>query len=338
MNQYLKVFLFSFGSSIILTPLVRKLAFKLNILDHPKSRKIHTKPIPKLGGLAIYLAFLIAIIINLDFNRKLVGVVLGGTIIFLIGIIDDIKHLSARFKLLAQLLASFIVIYFGVYIEVIPVKFLALFFTVFGLVGITNALNFLDNMDGLAAGLTAVSGFSIFLFANQTGQKWVEFLALALIGSSLGFLPYNFKPAKIFMGDTGSTFLGFTLAAVAIMTQWSYRVPAAITIPVFIFAVMIFDTSLITILRIKDGKVKNFRQWIEHADTDHFSHRLVRLGLSQRGAVIFIYICALILGLIANILPKENVRIAYIADMILFIVALTGVIILDRAKNKSRKV
>jgi UDP-GlcNAc:undecaprenyl-phosphate GlcNAc-1-phosphate transferase len=334
MITYFKIFLVSFILALVLTPLVRHLALRFKIFDHPASRKIHSKPIPKLGGLAIYLSFIIATILNLDFNRNLIGVVIGGTLIFLVGIIDDIRHLRAGIKLLGQLLASFIVIYSGVFIEVIPNKFLALFFTVFGLVGITNALNFLDNMDGLAAGIVAIASFSIFLFASNTGQKWVCFLALALTGSSLGFLRYNFKPAKIFMGDTGSTFLGFTLAAIAVMTQWSYCTPVAITIPVFILGVMIFDTSLITILRIKDGKVKNFRQWIEHVDTDHFSHRLVRFGMGQRRAVLFIYLCALILGLTANILPKENVRVAYLADAVLFIVALIGIIVLDRAGKK----
>ncbi len=311
-GQYVKILIISTIASLALVPLARILAIKFNILDHPKSRKIHKQPTPELGGVAIYLAFVIGALSSCDYSHSLRGILIGSTIILAVGLIDDIRHLRASLRLVVQIIASVIVIMHGVVITVFPWSALNVVITIIGIIGITNALNFLDNMDGLAAGVAAICSFAIFTIAYRFGQRWLAFLSLSLMGSALGFLRYNFKPAKIFMGDSGSTFLGFTIAAMSIMATWSQSALVSITVPVLIMGIMIFDTTMITILRVAEGKVCTPRQWLEHADTDHFSHRLVDMGLSQREAVMFIYICNFILAGIAIALPKDGIKTAFL--------------------------
>jgi UDP-GlcNAc:undecaprenyl-phosphate GlcNAc-1-phosphate transferase len=289
-------------------PVVQRLAFRFDILDHPKSRKIHKRPMPKLGGLAMYLAFVVGVLANCDYNEQLKGILVGSTIVLFIGLMEDIKHIRASIRLAFQLLACVITIAHGVVIKVFPWYILNVIVTVIGIIGITNALNFLDNMDGLAAGIAAICAFGIAATAYKSDQWWLEYLSLSLFGAILGFLRYNFKPAKIFMGDSGSTFLGFTIASLCIMSNWSQYKIVAVTIPVLIMGIMIFDTTMITVLRIVEGKVRTFRQWLEHADTDHISHRLSDMGLSQRETVMFLYISNLILVGVAIVLPKDGVK------------------------------
>lgn len=312
-SQYVRVLFVSLIAALILVPVVRFFAFKFNVLDHPKFRNIHKQPMPKLGGLAIYLAFVIGTLSSYDYNTQLKGILIGSSIILLIGLIDDIRYVRASIRLVFQIIASIIVIQHGVIIKLFPGYIINAILTVIGLVGITNALNFLDNMDGLAAGLAGICCFGILAVAYRMGERWLVFLSLSLLGSVVGFLKYNFKPARIFMGDSGSTFLGFTLAAMSVMASWSEYKLIAITTPVLILGIMIFDTTMITALRIAEGKVRTFRQWLEHADTDHFSHRLVDMGLSQREAVMFIYICSLILVGVAISIPANGLRSAFLA-------------------------
>ncbi|MCX5706504.1 MAG: MraY family glycosyltransferase [Candidatus Omnitrophica bacterium] len=313
MSQYFRILFISLIASLILVPLAGFVAFKFGILDHPKERKIHKQPMPKLGGVALYLAFAIGALFSFDYSHQMRGILIGSSIIFFIGLIEDIKHLRASLRLVFQLIASIVVIMHGVVIKVFPSYSANVMVTVIGLIGITNALNFLDNMDGLAAGIAAICSFGIAAIAYRTSQHWLVFLSVSLFGSCVGFLRYNFKPAKIFMGDSGSTFLGFTLAALAIMSNWSESKVVAISIPVLIFGLMIFDTTMITILRIVEGKVRTFRQWLEHADTDHVSHRLVHMGLSEREAVMFLYICNFITVGIAISMPRDGIKTASFA-------------------------
>ena len=324
-SQYLRVLILSLVASLILVPLARILAFKFGILDHPKSRKIHKEPMPKLGGVAMYLAFVIGVLASYDYNTELKGILIGSSIILFVGLVDDIRHLRASLRLFFQIIASVIVVLYGVVIKVFPSYIFNCIITVIGIVGITNALNFLDNMDGLAAGIAAICSFGILAIAYRTGQRWLVFLAVSLMGSALGFLRYNFKPAKIFMGDSGSTFLGFTIASMCIMSSWSVYKMVAITIPVLILGVMIFDTAMISVLRIVEGKVRTFRQWLEHADTDHFSHRLVDMGLSQRETVMFIYICNFLLVSVAISLPRDGVKSAFLALSAYVLICLWGI-------------
>ena len=332
MISYLKLFLISFLITYLCTPIIKRIAIKLGILDHPKGHKTHAHPTPLLGGVAIYTGFVLGTLSSLDYNQALKGILVASTIILFLGLIDDIRHLPASTRLFGQIIASLILVIHGIRIDFFHNFYLNVFATVFGIVGITNALNFLDNMDGLAAGLAAMCSLSIFAIAYQTRQSWLSYLALALAASCLAFLRYNFKPAKIFMGDSGSTFLGFTIAGLAVMGEWSYHLPVTITLPTLIFGVLIFDTTLITVLRIKEGKVRNFRQWIEHADTDHFSHRLVNLGLSQRQAVLVIYFCNLALGIVAILIPKESSLIALLAFSVFLLIVVFGILGLDKAK------
>ena len=334
-SEYIRILILSLLASLILVPLVRFLALKFDILDHPKSRKIHAHPMPKLGGLAIYLAFMIGVLSSCNYNNsQLKGVLLGSSLVFLVGLIDDIRHLRASLRLLIQIVAAYIVISHGVVLKIFPYYALNAIFTVVGIVGITNALNFLDNMDGLAAGLTCICVFGIFAISYHSGQRWLVFLSISLFGSTLGFLRYNFKPAKIFMGDSGSTFLGFTIASMSIMASWSEYTIIAITVPVLILGLMIFDTTMISVLRILEGKVRTFRQWLEHADKDHISHRLVEMGMQQREAVMFLYICNLILVSVAIVLPKDGVKSAVFTLVSYIVVSVWSIKKLHEIKMK----
>jgi len=309
--RWLYVFLLSFLLANLITPIVRRMATRFKILDHPDERKIHRHPIPLLGGLAIYSAFIITVVRNLNFSSELWGVVLGGTIVFLFGLVDDLRGLPARIRFFGQIFATLVIIAYGVRVTVIPhwpgEYILEVLITILGVVGITNAMNFFDGMDGLATGLSIVCVISMIIVGIETGEKWFVFLCAALIGASLGFLPYNFKPASIFLGDAGATFLGFTVAALAIMGSWGqvgYSPIVATATPILILSVLIFDMVYTTVSRIKNGTVRNFRQWLEYAGKDHLHHRLVHLGLTEREAVTFIYALALCLGLGAIVLRR----------------------------------
>ncbi len=336
MHSYQGALFYSFFLTLVLTPLMMWLARRTGALDRPHSRKIHSRPIPLLGGAAIYVAFVVAVLTRWDYSVALKGVLLGSGIIFIMGLIDDFHHIPAIIRLVGQIVAAVILVAHGIVIQSIPNFYLSAFITILGVVGLTNALNFLDNMDGLAAGIAAIASLFFFIIADRTQQIWLGYLTISLAGSTLAFLVYNFKPAKIFMGDAGSTFLGFTLASFAIMGEWSYYRPVAITVPLLILGVLIFDTTLITVLRIKDGKVKNLRQWIEHADTDHFSHRLVGLGLGERGAVFFIYLCSAALGVVAVLLRKTTTVPTLIVVAFLILMAFLGGRKLDKAKLRKR--
>lgn len=337
MFKYVDIFLSSFLVVLFLTPLVRWVAFRIKALDHPSQRKVHRTPTPLLGGVPIYLAFVFAVLSTMDFNEPLKGILVGGTIIFFMGLIDDLFHLPAWVKLIGQIFSAGLLISYGIIFKIIPNLYVSAAITILWVVGFTNALNFLDNMDGLAAGLASISSFLFASIAYQSGQRFLAYLTVALGASTLSFLIYNFKPAKIFMGDAGSTFLGFNLAAFAVMGDWSFHPFVAATIPLFILGVLLFDITLITILRIKDGKVRSFRQWIEHADTDHFSHRLVGLGLTQRQAVLFIYFVNFSLGIWAIALWKaDNTPLSIWAWGCMLTVAFIGGKRLDKAKIKRR--
>lgn len=335
-TQYIRILLISLAASLIFVPIARALCFKFNILDHPKTRKIHKQPMPKLGGLAIYLAFVVGVLSSGDYNIQLRGILIGSTIVMFISVMDDVKRVRASIRLLFQIIASIIVIMHGVEIKLFPNQAINLGFTFLGLIGITNALNFLDNMDGLAAGIAAICCFGITAIAYRGGQRWLVFLSLSLLGSTLGFLRYNFQPAKIFMGDSGSAFLGFTIAAMSIMAVWSEYKVVAIAVPFLILGILIFDTTMITILRIIEGKVRTFRQWLEHTDTDHLSHRLVDMGLTRMEAVMFIYICNLALVGVAISMPRDGIKTALLALSAFIFISLWGIYNLHKIKTAAK--
>lgn len=295
----LKILLISFFESLVFTWIAMKAAAKLGILDQPAARKIHKKPVPLLGGVAVFAAFSLALLLNFRFSLGLKGIVLGSLILMLAGVVDDIRGLSARFRLLLQVLCSSIVIAHGVCLNTFPSAWAAgnvlnIVLTVLWMVGMTNAINFMDGADGLATGMAVIASGAFFFIAYQTGQTYFAFLTMALAGACLGFLVFNFHPAKIFLGDAGSSFLGFSLASLAVMGEWAEKNPiVALAIPTLILAVPIFDIVYISVSRVARGDVKDFQGWIEYVGKDHLHHRLAAMGFSHRESVTFIYlICA----------------------------------------------
>ena len=303
--------LLSFGIGYVSTPLVHWLAHRTGAIDMPAGRKAHSAPTALLGGVAVFIAFALTVLVNFSFSEELKGVVLGGLVIFAIGLWDDIKELPASLKLFAQLLAVAILIYHGVVISFLPdelwgdVGEWAL--TAFWIIGITNAINFLDGMDGLCAGLCSIVSVFFGLVALQNQQDFMVYLALPLVGACLGFLPYNFRPfrsAAIFLGDAGSTFLGFTVAALGVMGDWAGDHAVRLIVPILVLGVPIFDMTFTTFMRVKSGQVRSFKQWIDYTGRDHIHHRLADLRIGRRKAVLVIYIVSIWLGLSA--LALEN--------------------------------
>jgi len=340
--RWLFLLLFSFLLAFLLTLVIRRVARKLKILDIPNERKIHKQPIPLLGGLAIFISYVITIFLNFSFSIELKGIIIGGTIILLIGLIDDIKHLPAKWKLAGQVVASSTLILFGVKLSFLPNVWWGyggeVLLTIIWIVGITNAVNFFDGMDGLAAGLIAIGSLSFFIVAQITGQPYLAYLTIALAGSCLGFLKFNFKPASIFLGDTGSTFLGFTLAGIAIMGGWAERNPkVALSLPLLVLSIFIFDMVYITIARIFKGVVRSFKEWIEYTGKDHLHHRLLTLGFNELQTVLLIYLIAACLGISGiNLRASEDLRI-YLEFIQAFFIFIIIVILMLAGRKLARK-
>ena len=331
---------FSFFMTFILTLVMRRVARKLKILDHPEERKIHERPIPLLGGLAIYISYIVTVFLNFSFSIELKGIILGGTIILSIGLIDDIKGLSAKWKLMGQLVASSVLILHGIKLSFLPNTWWGyggeVILTLIWIVGITNAVNFFDGMDGLAAGLIAVCSLSFFVVAQITGQSYLGYLTIALAGSCLAFLKFNFKPASIFLGDAGSTFLGFTLAGIAVMGGWAENNPrVALGLPILVLSVFIFDMIYITVARVLSGTVRSIKEWIEYTGKDHLHHRLVTLGFNEVQTVLLIYLIAACLGIGGIILrATEDLKIYFGFLQALFIFIIIVILMLAGRKIK----
>lgn len=303
--------------SIGLTLLIRWAGLKLKLVDEPGGRKAHQSPTPFTGGIAIFLAFMIPSLLTIRSDAPVAGVLLPAALIFLMGLVDDVWGLPAWFRLLGQMGAALLLVANGIHVKVfpqlwhgIPLDGLNVALTVFGVVGVTNALNFLDNMDGLAAGLVCTSCLAFFAVAWWTGQRWLGVYAAALMGSCIGFLLFNVRPASIFMGDSGSTFLGFCLAALAVMGEWSRSTIVACCIPVTALSILIFDTTLTTILRIQTGKVRTLKEWIVYAGQDHLSHRMAEITGDPGKAVLMIHAMGGVLSVIAFLLVGANAVVA----------------------------
>ncbi len=263
------------------------------------------------SGLAILLGFWAVSLFNLPWGREFSAIIIGATIIAVLGIMDDVRSLSSRVRLIGQVVASAIVMSSGLIVSFMPRtwwgQLIAIIITLIWILGIVNALNFADGLDGLAAGITFISAVFFFLIAVYLRQTQVAFIATLLGGSCLGFLVWNFKPAKVYLGDGGSTFLGFLLACLALYGGWSDDGSiVALGIPTIILGVLIFDMIYITIARVKNGQVRTLQEWLDYTGKDHFHHRLMSLGFSEVAAVVFIYLVCLILGL--NVLVLEKVH------------------------------
>jgi UDP-GlcNAc:undecaprenyl-phosphate GlcNAc-1-phosphate transferase len=345
--RWAHVLLSSFGFSFSLNPIFSKIACKLNMLDYPNQRKLHDEATPLLGGAAVFCGFLAALLINGIFTAELGALLISSMILFGIGVLDDYRNISAGIKLLTQLICGILVISGGIVLRVIPLDFGPVAYagnvllTLFWIVGITNAMNFFDGMDGLAAGLGALIAFFLGVVAFQTAQPFIGWVAVAMMGSCIGFLPYNFKikeNAAIFLGDAGSTVIGFILACVAVYGDWAEgNTVVALISPLLIFWILIFDMVHITFDRILTGKVLNFRQWIEYVGKDHLHHRLANVLGGKKKSVIFIYLLSLCLGLSAVAL-----RNARVVDAILLILQASIMVVLitflerrGRSQNKT---
>jgi len=349
MSLYLIVFLASAALTLLLTPLARSLALKLGAVDRPSKRKIHKKIIARFGGLSIFISFLAAIVIGLtifgNFGIKmsakeynaLLGILYGGGLIVLIGLFDDIKGLPAVIKLLGQAVASFIAIYFGAQIFFVSTPFTRLVMlgawapvlTVMWMVAITNAMNLIDGLDGLATGITFIAGAVLFIVAFRMGQSDSAILLAALTGTAAGFLRYNFFPASIFLGDSGSLFFGFMLACASVVGVLKSTLVIALILPVAVLGIPIYDTATAIIRRTIAGKP------IFEADTKHIHHRLLKAGFNQRQVVIIIYIACLILSLAALAATAFD---NYQSLILLSAVVVIGILALDFAKDILRNV
>jgi UDP-GlcNAc:undecaprenyl-phosphate/decaprenyl-phosphate GlcNAc-1-phosphate transferase len=336
------LFVIAFLVTFLLVPFMILLGHKSGLLDKPDSnRKIHTEAIPRTGGIAIYLGFISTMILCGHFSYEMKSVLIAGTIIFITGVIDDYRGLSSLIRITIQLGTTLYLIVSGVHITFVPDYFGGIvtesIITLLWIIGITNAMNFIDGMDGLAGGMSVV--FSIFfaIISYSTGQYYFMYLALALAGSSLAFLPYNFrnnKPARIFLGDAGSTFIGFTLASSAIIGEWGNSI-VDISVPVIILSVLIFDMALTTIVRISNGEVRSFKQWLAYTGRDHVHHRIGMLGLGKRNTVFFYYCIAIGLGLTSLIIVRSNWIVSLIAILQSGILLLVlGIILVKTTSSK----
>jgi UDP-GlcNAc:undecaprenyl-phosphate GlcNAc-1-phosphate transferase len=298
-SQFVPIILASGLISFVATPLARRLAQSINFFDNPEKRKIHLTPVPMLGGVAIYIGMVAALTMsNLHPYRELTGVVGGATVVTLFGLWDDRYGMRPLVKMAGQAIAAGVLIGSGIQATLFPSQILNVALTLLWVIGITNAINFLDNMDGLAAGITMVASGFFFAMAIIEELGLVASLAAATLGASVGFLYYNFKPASLFMGDAGSMLLGFVLAVLGIKLKFVGR-PLSVTwmIPIVILGVPIFDATLVVISRIRRSKP------VYQAGKDHTSHRLVAvLGVTQARAVMTLYLIAAVLGLLAIML------------------------------------
>ncbi|OQW35093.1 MAG: hypothetical protein A4E19_01860 [Nitrospira sp. SG-bin1] len=326
--RWLYIFLFAFLGTGALTPLMVWIGHRWNLVDLPADRKIHVLPTPRLGGLALYGGFVGSLLLNSIVPDWMVAILAAGSLLLIIGVLDDIRELPASVKLAAQLLAAGIVVASGKILTLFPAGPLGdaadILLTFFWIVGITNAFNFFDGMDGLATGLAVLMAGFMGVVALETNQAGLAWLAIAMMGAGLGFLPYNFrgtKPAVIFLGDGGSTFIGFTLACLAVKGNWADSSPiVSFSNPLLIFGVLIYDMIHITIERILTGKVKSVKEWLDYVGKDHLHHRLERALGSRQASVAMIFLFTICLGLAALALrhagPMEAVLLLIQAGLI----------------------
>jgi UDP-GlcNAc:undecaprenyl-phosphate GlcNAc-1-phosphate transferase len=313
-KRWLYIFCFALSLSFVLTPIAIMIAVRFKILDIPAARKIHETPTPLLGGLAIIIAFTSALLANMVLDKTMIVFLCGGIVIALMSLIDDWSGLSARLKLSVQVVVVLFLIYNGVILDLFPVNTIGgygmdVIVTILWIVGITNAMNFIDGMDGLAGGVSAIMAFFMGVVAFQTRQPLMGWIAIAILGSCLGFLPFNFrvrKPAAVFLGDTGSTFLGFVLATLAVIGEWDENPIVSFSAPVLIFWVLIYDMAYITVERVLTGKVRTVKEWIDYVGKDHIHHRMFALLGDRRKAVFLIWFLSATLGISAIVLKNAR--------------------------------
>lgn len=332
MQTLILIFLVALAITGFGTPWVRKMALALDFVDAPAERKLHGTPMPLLGGVAIFGGAIIVLAVVFWGNPDIIGVLLAATMIAVVGLVDDHRPLPAWVKFGGQALAFVVAIALGAQVRLPvapPINYMLAFLW---LAVITNAVNFLDNMDGLAAGISAVAAAYIVLLASFNDQYVIAPMAAAMLGACLGFLRYNFNPARIFMGDTGSLMLGFLLAVMTLQL----RFPANSNfvtwmVPVFILGVPLFDLSLVTFSRVR-RRVNP----LTTAGKDHTSHRLVRLGFTQREAVLLLYLLGGAFGMVALFITQATVTEGYLIGLATMVLAVFAIWWLDANANPFR--
>ncbi len=313
--------------SLLLTPAVKWLAPKIGAIDKPNERKVHTRLMPRNGGLAIYCSFAVAAMIIGGFARATLGLVISSGLVMLVGLVDDMRGVSPKMKLLGQFIAAVVFVGFGGYVkfmtnpfggDVIFLEYWGIPLTILWLVGISNAINLIDGLDGLAAGVSAISALTMATVSFSRGYYVPASLAFVLAMSLLGFLRYNFYPAKIFMGDSGALFLGFALGAMAIMGFSKGATVISLLIPILILGIPIFDTFFAIIRRYNNHKP------IFQPDKGHLHHCLLALGLSHRQTVLIIYAITFFMGICSILLTVLSGRQAVLILIVILVFSLVG--------------
>lgn len=344
-NVFLIVFI-TFLVSVSLVPFVKKIALHAGAMDIPDKRKVHKEPMPRMGGLAMFGAFLVGYMLFGKNSVQMLSVLIGGFIIILIGIFDDIKPVSAKVKFLMQAVASAVVVFygnivlshidfFGINMD-FPVPFNYII-TIFFILAITNAINLIDGLDGLAAGISSIyyATIAIVAFILNRNQGLDTIMSLIMFGATLGFLVHNFNPAKIFMGDTGSLFLGFTISVIALL-GFKGATLTSLVVPLAILAIPIFDTTLAIFRRLLKGES------IGAPDKEHFHHQLLKMKFSVKATVLIIYLIDILFASISVFFVLGDRQIAmgiYIILMLLllFLVMKTDILFHHEKNNKEKE-
>lgn len=333
---FIVAFLIAYAS----TPIVKILAFKVGAVDVPKdNRRMHKTPTARLGGIAIFYGFIISILCFAEIDTALRGILIGSIIIVILGVFDDIYNLNSMFKFIVQIIAALIVVMHGVRIDYfssfgfgdnpyIALGIWSVPITVLWIVGVTNAVNLIDGLDGLAAGVSTISTVSLFAISLIMQEPYVAIVTAAVAGAGFGFLPYNIHPAKIFMGDTGATFLGFTFGSISVLGLFKSYAVISIAVPILILGLPIFDTLFAIIRRVSKG------QSPMKADRGHVHHRLIDLGFNQKQTVIILLIASGLLSLSGVVLLLCGANRAIVLVFAVMFLALAGVnLAKERATN-----
>jgi UDP-GlcNAc:undecaprenyl-phosphate GlcNAc-1-phosphate transferase len=334
------VYMLIFASALVLavggTPVVRRVALRMGVIDRPNARKIHVNPVPLLGGVAIYGAFIATLLLfgNRFRLQELLSILVGASFMSFLGLWDDRRSLSPLLKLFGQFLAASLLVLTGVRIGTFPWEAMNIIVTLGWVVVITNAMNLLDNMDGLSGGVGGVAASFFLLLAAMNDQYLVGALSAALVGACFGFLIYNFNPASIFMGDAGSLFLGFVLAAVGIKLRFPDGVQIVTwMVPVLILGLPLFDTTLVIFSRLRRGLNP-----LTTPGKDHISHRLVAIGYTRREAVLICYLICTGLGVLALFITQANIMDGYVVGGVVALVALWALWRLEKVDFPGKEV
>lgn len=338
---YIAAFACSFAITLVATPFAKWASIRLGAIDYPKDRGVHTQPMPRMGGIAMVMGFVLTILIISRFDKslnttELTGFLIGAMIIAVLGAIDDMKNLPAKLKFSVQIVAALVVIFSGTEIEIIlwPVTTTLQAFsvpiTLLWIVGVTNAVNLIDGLDGLAAGVSSIAALSLMILCIMTGSITAVVLTATIAGACLGFLPRNFNPAEIFMGDTGSTFLGFVLAVSSIMGVFKGYALLAVCVSVLCLGLPVFDTLFAMLRRLAT------HQPIMQPDRGHLHHKLIDYGFSQKQAVLIMYGISVLLGSLAIFISMKDSGVIVIVLLTVIVLGLIVYYFNAHIKHKNK--